>query len=327
MSVKQRFFYSLVLILSLSACTTTQRDGLFNKLVDYKRWDVGVKVKTQQVDGLSFSYLVREPKSPTANPPTIVLLHGFSANKDNWLYFIEHFPEQFRIIVPDLAGHGESDGDTSLDYHLDQQAKRLNKLLNAIKLDHYHMVGNSMGGAITILYHRLYPSLLDSITLMNAAGVSGDTQSKFFKLLKHGENPLIAYDEASFERRMELIAYNPKGFPWPIKGALVRREVKRKTLNEKIFADMLATQEDFTENVIENSFAKLVKLKTPTLIMWGGNDRILDPSAVKRLKELAPHAEVVVFDNVGHVPMLEKPRSSAQHIGAFVEKAENKRKK
>lgn len=318
-----RLAYTLVLSVFLTACTATQQDKLFGKMVNFKRWDAGVTTKQLNIDGLNYSFLIREPKKSVKNPQTIVLLHGFSTNKDNWLYFIDSLPNDFRIIAPDAMGHGDSSGDASFDYNLNVQAKRLHKLLVALKLKRYHLVGNSMGGAMTMLYHKLYPDTVQSMTLMNAAGVDGETESPFFKQLKQGKNILIAYDRPSFDSRLTFITEKSTWFrlPWPMKNALSRIDGERKPINEKIFTDMWATRDEFTEDVIKENFAELVKLGTPTLIMWGLQDRVLDPSAVDKLKELVPYAEIAVYPGVGHLPMLEIPGKSAKRIAEFVEKA------
>lgn len=313
----------LVLSAFLTACTATQQDKLFTKMVGFKRWDAGVTAKQIQIDGLKYSYFIREPKKSVENPQTIVLLHGFSTNKDNWLYFIDSLPNTFRVIAPDAIGHGDSSGDASFDYNLNLQTQRLHKLLVALKLKRYHLVGNSMGGAMTMLYHKQYPDTVQSMTLMNAAGVDGATESPFFKQLKQGKNILIAYDRASFDSRMSFITEKSTWFrtPWPMRNALSRIDGERKPINEKIFADMWATRDEFNDEVIKENFAELVKLGTPTLIMWGLQDRVLDPSAVDRLKELVPYAEVAVYPGVGHLPMLEVPGKSAKRIAEFVNKA------
>lgn len=324
--VLTRLAYTLVLSFFLTACTATQQDKLFTKMVNFKRWDAGVTAKKVKVEDLEFSYFIREPKKSIENPETIVLLHGFATNKDNWLYFIDSLPNHFRVIVPDAIGHGDSSGDASISYKIDVQAERLRKFLVAIGVERCHMVGNSMGGAMTMLYHKAYPNSLKSITLMNAAGVDGATESKFFKLLKTGDNPLIAYDRPTFDRRMKLVAEKSTWFrmPWPMKNALSRIDEDRRAVNTRIFADMWATRDDFTDDVIEENFAELVKLKTPVLIMWGMDDQVLDASAVKRLKELVPYAEVAAYPGVGHLPMLEIPKKSARRIAEFVDQASGK---
>ncbi|MGB1581444.1 MAG: alpha/beta fold hydrolase, partial [Nevskiales bacterium] len=65
---------------------------------------------------------------------------------------------------------------------------------------------------------------------------------------------------------------------------------------------------------------QLAEIKTPTLILWGRYDRLLDVSAVDVMRPLLPQAEVVIMEDTGHVPMIERPALTAQHYMAFIDK-------
>jgi len=301
---------ALLLATSLIGCTVAQQDALLIKVTDMGRDKIDTQVERAQAGDVELSYLLRR-----AEGPAVVMVHGFSANKDAWLRFADFLPEHYTLVAPDLAGHGDS--DTAESYDLEVQAERLHSLLTQLDLGPVHMVGNSMGGAISLLYASKYPQGLASLTLMDSAGLDGANQSEYFAMLEQGTNPLIATDKASFEFRMDMVMEKPPMLPWPLRPALMRQTVERAELNREIFADMLATRErlatvDFVSQI-------QATVSTPTLIMWGDKDRVLDVSAVETFKQAIPDAKVHIFEGIGHVPMLEVPEDTANVIDAFIQ--------
>ncbi|MEK9713598.1 MAG: alpha/beta fold hydrolase [Thalassolituus sp.] len=105
----------------LSGCTAHQQDALFAKVTELGRDKAGLEKHQVETLDIEMTYLERK-----ADGPVIMLVHGFSANKDTWLRFADYLPDNYHIIAPDLAGHGESEKADS--YDLEAQADRLNPL-------------------------------------------------------------------------------------------------------------------------------------------------------------------------------------------------------
>jgi len=78
----------------------------------------------------------------------ILMLHGYSADKNLWLRFARHFVGDYRVIIPDLAGHGETGFKAGGGYDIALQAKRMIQLLDVCGVEKVHVIGNSMGGYI-----------------------------------------------------------------------------------------------------------------------------------------------------------------------------------
>jgi abhydrolase domain-containing protein 6 len=186
-------------------------------------------------------------------------------------------------------------------------------------IDSFHLAGNSMGGAISAIFSLSHASKLKSLTLMDSAGIEGDTQSEYYYALEKGENPLIATDETSFEHRMKLTMSQPPFLPWPLRPALLRQTLAREDINQKVFSDMVATKERLTIDFFGQEIKSVMaKYPLPTLIMWGKEDRILDVSAAAAFKKLMPQATVHIFPEVGHLPMVEIPDESAKVYQKFL---------
>ncbi len=293
----------------LIACTATQQDSLYQKALDLGEWKAGLDEQKSEIADIEMNYLIRK-----GDGPILMLVHGFSANNSTWLQFADKLPDNYYLIAPDLAGHGKS--SEAVSYDLERQAERLKALAEHLNLGPFHIIGNSMGGAISAIYAARFPEDVASLILIDSAGLDGENQSQFFAELEEGHNPLIATDKASFEYRMDLILEKQPPLPWPLRPALIRETVERAELNKVIFADMLATRERMDQGEMSRIISENVTM--PALIMWGEKDRVLDVSAVAEFKKVIPQAEVKIYPDLGHVPMLEDPSASAETITQFI---------
>jgi pimeloyl-ACP methyl ester carboxylesterase len=318
-SVKQ-FASSAVISISLllGGCTANQQDTLFTEIISLARESVGLEVKTAAAGDVNLTYMERQ-STDIDNKESILLLHGFSANKDNWIRFTKALDEKYHVIAVDLAGHGDSEKLLTTDYDLIKQAERLDALVTGLGIQQFHIAGNSMGGAISAIYSLKHPDKVKSLTLIDAAGVDGKQPSEFYQALAKGSNPLIAKDKESFEYRMNFTMSQPPILPWPLRPALFRQTMARADINEKIFSDMLVTKQRLIDNNFHASIQSTVaEHQLPTLIMWGKEDRVLDVSAVAEFTQLIPNASVHIFDGVGHLPMVEIPNESAAVYQQFL---------
>lgn len=308
--------------LLFGGCTHSQQDYLLTEVVSMGRDSAGLEVKSAPAGDVKLTYMERQGAENKKNE-TIILVHGFSANKDNWILFTKALDKKYHVIAVDLAGHGDSDQLLTTDYGLIKQAERLDTFLTGLGINSFHIAGNSMGGAISAIYSLNHPEKVKSLTLIDAAGVDGDTTSEYYKSLAQGENPLIATDEESFEYRMEITMSQPPFLPWPLRPALLRKTLAREDINKKIFADMVATKKQLGLNKFKQKIEMtMAKTPLPTMIMWGQDDRILDVSAAEAFKKIIPHATLHIFTDVGHLPMVEIPDESADVYQKFLSTVE-----
>src|SRR6218665_1119972 len=129
--------------------------------------------------------------------PTLLLLHGFGANKDNFTRVAAQLTGSYRVVAPDHLGFGESDKPEHADYAPVAQARRLRAVVKALGLGAVDLGGNSMGGHIAMTYASLYPGEVRSLWLLDAGGVwSGPRGELQEPLLGTGQNLLVAGTEA-----------------------------------------------------------------------------------------------------------------------------------
>ena len=275
-------------------------------LVDLKRGLGDLEKKEITLSsGLKYVYL----ESDNKDADTLVLLHGFGADKDN---FTESAPylKDFHLIVPDHIGFGESSKPEDADYSPLAQARRLHELFTLLDLKRrIHIGGSSMGGHIAMTYASIYPAEVKSLWLLDPGGVWSAPESEMARIIREtGVNPLTAKTEEEFRDVFDLVMSEPPFVPGFVKDQMARKRIANFDLEQKIFAQLKA---DSVE-------ARVTGLATPTLLVWGKEDRVLHVGAVDVLEKLMPNVTTIKMDGIGHLPQLEAPAETAQDLKDFI---------
>ena len=241
--------------------------------------------------------------------PPVVLLHGFGSNKDLWNAVAARLTSSYRVIVPDLPGFGESTKLESAYYDVRTQVRRLHEFLNKLGILQTHIAGNSMGGMISVVYASTYPEGVNSLMIGAAPGAGPTAQADVEELLSSGDNPLLVRDEGDFDRMMELAFSSPPAIPGPLKREMAARAIRDEKFNAKIFADLL---DDWSID------RYLDEISVPTLIVWGRDDRLVDPSAVAEFSERITSSQSVIFRDCGHALPRDCPDALVERYLAFL---------
>ena len=295
----------IVTALLISACS---RQTLYDNAIAWERSGAGLEPATMTVDGLTIAYL--KNKEPV-NGDTIVMVHGFGANKDNWTRLARELTEDFNVYAVDLPGHGDSSKPLDIGYHFDEQTERLEIILAELGLGPFHMMGNSMGGAITALYAANYPDQILSAVLFDPAGI-WTYESDLADQVIAGANPLIPTKEGDFERLVDFALEKKPFVPWPIYSVMEEKAIANKEVNTVIFNDI-------RDSTMASQFREsITAIKAPVLIIWGEEDRITDPRNSLIFVQQIPDARRVLLEGVGHVPMVEVPEESAELFREFL---------
>ncbi|MFW5708666.1 MAG: alpha/beta fold hydrolase [Chloroflexota bacterium] len=107
---------------------------------------------------------------PESRDRTIVFIHGYAGCAETWEYQINHFARHYRVIAPDLRGHGQSDAPFT-QYTMDELVEDLNAIVNTLQLPQkFILIGHSFGGSICVEYANRYPERLDKLVLIATAG-------------------------------------------------------------------------------------------------------------------------------------------------------------
>ncbi len=296
-----QFFAVAIFVITLNACA----EPVFRAGLDFERWRAGLKKASLNVGEYQFSYLTG------GSGESILLVHGFGANKDTWNRFARYLTDGYRIVAVDLPGHGESSSKLEDNYDIPSQANRLALFTKAIGLNRFHIMGSSMGGAIAIYYSFQNSDHIITLGLMNSAGVLSPRPSEYLQKLEKGENLLLVRSRKDFDDMLNFVMVKPPYMPWFAKNVAYEQYRERQDINQKIFDDIA------TGDVSEIPF--LHEIDMPVFILWGQNDRVLDVSCVTVFEKRIPNTDAVILKNVGHAPMYESPEVSAKHYMRFLE--------
>jgi pimeloyl-ACP methyl ester carboxylesterase len=296
--------FAVAAVASLSACDSlgpALRDAAYS--VERARAGL-VRKEIALADGTRIVYLEGGSGAP------LVLVHGFGADKDNFTRVARYLTPHYRVIVPDLVGFGESTHRSDVDYHYVAQAGRLHDFTRALGLARFDLGGNSMGGGIAMSLAAQHPQEVASLWLIDCAGIGAAPPSELARIVTTTDaNPLIITRESDFPAFMNFVMSDPPYIPGAVMDTMARERIANQPLERVIF-----------QQIARDSVDDAVKgLKTPTLIVWGDEDRALSVGTVPVLKTLLPNAQAVVMPHVGHAPMIERPRQSADDYLRFRE--------
>lgn len=263
----------------------------------------GLQAKAINVQGRSFPYLVGGTGEP------LVLVHGFTADKDTWGAVARHLTRKYTVIAPDLPGFGDAARDPQANYSLDVQVENLRAFLQSMGLTHVHLGGNSMGGGVVALLAAKYPQEVASLWLIDAAATGEITRSD---LMKHydatGEFPLLVQTQAQQLAKLALVFGRSQYMPHSLAYAMASEAKQDFDFHSQI----LKTIRD--DIPIE---ARYSALQTPTLIVTGDLDRVVPPASVHTLARVFVKSQIKVMPGLGHIPMVEAPKAVANDYLAF----------
>ena len=304
-----------VLLLAISVCWGCARfeDKVFNFALSVERQRSDLIPKTLRIDQQNIFYLEREGPGET-----IVLLHGFAANKDTWLRFVRYLPRQYRVLVIDLAGHGERNQamKTQASLDADHMLADFSRVIDGLDRDHFHLAGNSLGGYVATFFARQYPHKVISLGLFASAGVWSPKPSDFQLALEKGDNPLLVDSTQDFDQLMELVFYDKPWAPWPVRAVVERELIQKYDFYKKMWDDIWRHRKDVT--------AFLPEIKIPVFLLWGDKDRILDVSSVSVYQQYLPDVHTWIIEDCGHGLIIEKPEEAAKAYSKFLKRIESR---
>lgn len=236
---------------------------------------------------------------------TLVLLHGYTASKELWLRFANQLSSNWHVVIPDLAGHGETGYFSGWSYTASAQAQRVKQLLERLGVAQATVIGNSMGGMIAANFAIMYPHQTRAMVVFNPAGVTAPAPSVTEAMFARGESPFEIDSTAEFLAFYDLTMEQPPFAPEFVLRGMAQRYMERKESYAHI-----AQEFRFHDQLDE----RLALIQAPTLIAWGDNDQILSPSAAAVWHHGIAQSELYIFEGIGHMPMVEVPTASAELV-------------
>ena len=219
---------------------------------------------------------------------TVILIHGFGGDLDNWLFNIEALAENATVYALDLPGHGQSVKAIN-DPSLPVLAMTIVSFMNAMGIKSAHLVGHSLGGAIAMEIAREAKDRVKSLTLISSAGLGSDINSEYI------DGFINASSRRDLKPVVEQLFANP---------SLVTRQLVDDLLKYKRLDGVDAALRALAANVFPGGRqrARLDRNGLPALVMWGREDRIIPASHAAA----ATGAKAEIIDGAGHMVQMEQ---------------------
>ncbi|MDX1803945.1 MAG: alpha/beta fold hydrolase [Alcanivorax sp.] len=302
----------LVLLVPLSAQAWKHHDDalLASFLQQERRW-AGLQTRQAEIDGHKLVYSEGGDRAA----PALVLLHGFSGSRDNWNRVAHYLSPHFHLIIPDMPGHGDSPLAANQDASPVAMAYTVIGLLEKLGITHYHLAGHSLGATFATQIGVVRGSMVESVTLLDGAGVYQTVSPLMARVYGGGENPLLVRKPGDFRRVMGLVMNDAPFFPEEVIRPMERRQIAHLDNYKRVFAAANALRKNYTPDTFRNS---LRFLRPPVLLIWGAQDKLFPPATMKEIQPVFKSARAVVLDGVGHTPIIEAPRKTARAMQAFI---------
>lgn len=253
-------------------------------------------------------------EGPRDDPAPIVLLHGTSASLHTWQGWTEALRGQRRVIRFDLPGFALTGPQPQDDYSIDAYARFVAAMLDHLGVQEVVLVGNSLGGQIAWATAATYPQRVQQLVLVDAAGYPFEPKAIPIAFQVARMPALAPLMQRTLPRGMvESSVRNVYGNPAKVTPALVDlyydmavREGNRRALGVRMALPRAM------------DFERIATLKVPTLILWGGQDRLIPPENAQRFAKDIAGSQLVMFDTLGHVPQEEDPAATVAAVRKFL---------
>ncbi|MFM1794416.1 MAG: hypothetical protein RL642_801 [Bacteroidota bacterium] len=263
------------------------------------------------IDGVLVHY---RDEGNQADSTPLVLIHGTSSSLHTWDSIAPALTEKKRVIRLDLPAFGLTGPHPQRDYSIDFYNQFIDTFLNAIGVHQYIIAGNSLGGSIAWNQTLRYPNKVKQLILINSAGYP-----------KKNEKGNIGFKLASTPVVGEvLMKFTPRGI---VKKSIEDVYSDKSKVSEDLvqrYFDLLlrdgnrqATLDIFKQRKFGGS-EKIKLIQTPTLVIWGEDDQLIDVSNAYLFQKDIRNSQLVIIPKTGHVPMEENSSAFLSAITPFI---------
>lgn len=265
-----------------------------------------------EVDGMQIHL---RDEGPRDDPSPIVLLHGTSSSLHTWDGWVDALKDTHRVIRFDMPGFGLTGPSPEHNYTVEYYAQIVVAVLDKLKIDHYMLAGNSLGGYVAWATAVLHPGKVDQLVLIDSSGYPFKAKSM-----------PVAFKIASIPVLNKLMEYvlprgiialslkNVYGDPSLVSPALINRYFDLTTRA----GNRQALVERFRQTQPGALADKVPQIKLPTLILWGGRDNLIPPTYGERFHKEIVGSKFLLFNDLGHVPQEEAPIRTVTALKQFL---------
>ena len=243
----------------------------------------------------------------------LLLVHGMGGSSNTWSGVIPLLAEKYRVIAPDLLGHGDSDKPRG-DYSVGAFAVMLRDLLDALDVSRVTVVGHSLGGGIAMRFAHQHRQYCERIVLISSGGFGGDV-GRVLRLLSLPGSELV----------LPVIASRPAVFAGNAVRALMGsadRFKERPSLSNRdhrqAFLRTLRSVVDYRGQAVTALNRLSFRGILPAMIISGDQDQVIPVEHARAAHQILPNSRVHIMAGVRHHPPTERPDTVARLIDHFV---------
>jgi pimeloyl-ACP methyl ester carboxylesterase len=270
----------------------------------------------------------RDEGNPTGK--AVVLVHGSNASLHTWEPWVAILGQSYRVITLDLPAHGLTGAVPDQDYSSRAQLNTLDALVQYLALERFTLGGNSMGGGVTWRYTLEHPQRIDAMILIDSSGLP-----QFRRKIQQQRDPQAEQKEAPLFFTLMSKAWFRTLAKYIDPYWMAKQGVESSYNHSPVVTDQLidryyelALREGSREATLSRFSAPRPAaaavdgslFSMPSLIMWGREDSVIPVEVANMFAEELDQSELIIYDDVGHIPMEEIPARSAQDVLAFLAK-------
>ena len=260
--------------------------------------------KTLAINGLRVRYLEWGDESA----PPVVCVHGYTSSAEAFNAPARHFQDRFRLIAPDVRGHGDSAWSPDGAYQYADQASDLGALVDALRLNRFVLIGTSMGGIIAMTYASAHAERLAGLVLNDIGPDVEDGSKRITSMV--GSRP------ETFATLEDAIAWRRQASPVTASRSTEDQRELALGVLRRAAAGAWAWKMDpaYIRQRVEQGpprrpdlWPVLGRIQCPTLVVWGTASDVLSEAQARRMVAALPHGEFVSVPDVAHAPTLVEP--------------------
>lgn len=253
-------------------------------------------------------------EGPRDDPHPIVLIHGTSASLHTWDGWVDVLKGKRRVIRFDLPAFGLTGPHPQNDYSIEAYVSFVGAVLDALKVQHAVLAGNSLGGQIAWATAAAMPQRVDQLVLVDSGGYAIESKSVpiGFRIARM-PGVRVLMEHVLPRGVIESSLRNVYGDPSKVSAELIDRyyELTLRSGNRAALGYRMQQRLSGDRAVIQG-------LKVPTLIMWGGKDLLIPVDNAYKFASDIADSRLVMWGDLGHVPHEEDPQRTVQALLAFL---------
>jgi pimeloyl-ACP methyl ester carboxylesterase len=260
--------------------------------------------KTLRVNELALHYL----ECGDADAPPLVCVHGYTGSADAFNALARHLQDRYRILAPDVRGHGESAWSPAGAYRYEDQASDLAGLVRQLGLDKYVLIGTSMGGIIAMTYAAAHGDRLAGLVINDIGPDAEAGTQRITQMVGSRPDEFTTLEEAMAYRRSAspILTARSAEDQHELALGVLRRGAGGKW-GWKMDPAYIRQRVEHGPPVRPPLWPVLQALGCPTLVIWGTDSDVLSEAQAQRMVDLLPRGELVRVPGIGHAPTLVEP--------------------